>query len=526
MHWAHHAAQKLSENNTSQVCASGITPSGDFHIGHIREILTAEMIHRACLDIGLESKYIFIVDSMDPLRRVYDFLSPSYEKYIGTPLAFIPAPDKNGEPSKNGKNYAEYFLNPFLESLKKIGVFPEVIMNHQVYADGRFAEKIDAAIIKKEHIREIIENISGRELSTDWFPYSPIGSDGSMDGVKVTGYEKPYVYWTDRLGIEGKSNITKAEGKLPWRIDWAARWGIHAITSEPAGKDHGSSGGSYDTGIPICRLLGSEPPKKMVYEWIQLKGMGPMSSSKGVTIGPVEALDLVPPQILRYVIARSKVNRHIDFDTGATLFETADEYERLLLEMTTDEIDGMTRRQKIAKETNIGALNLSQINRGENPQESFGGVSFRHLSLLAQIKSKYEDVWKSLNNSGHIDNKPNKILIERLERMRNWIDGPHFPENSKIVIHKTITAEAVENINSNQIEFIVLFRKKINDCAWNEKEIGNLIRSISKKSGISAKECYASLYWLMLGKHNGPRIASIISEVGIDHMTSLIDSSF
>ena len=70
MHWAHHAAQKLSENNTSQVCASGITPSGDFHIGHIREILTAEMIHRACLDIGLESKYIFIVDSMDPLRRV------------------------------------------------------------------------------------------------------------------------------------------------------------------------------------------------------------------------------------------------------------------------------------------------------------------------------------------------------------------------------------------------------------------------------------------------------------------------
>ena len=71
-------------------------------------------------------------------------------------------------------------------------------------------------------------------------------------------------------------------------------------------------------GIPICRLLGSEPPKKMIYEWIQIKGMGPMSSSKGVTIGPVEALELVPPEILRYIIARSKVNRHIDFDTGDT----------------------------------------------------------------------------------------------------------------------------------------------------------------------------------------------------------------
>ena len=74
MHWADHTAQRLSQKNDSQVIASGITPSGEFHIGHLREILTAEMIHRACIDAGIKSEYIFIVDSMDPLRRVYDFL--------------------------------------------------------------------------------------------------------------------------------------------------------------------------------------------------------------------------------------------------------------------------------------------------------------------------------------------------------------------------------------------------------------------------------------------------------------------
>ena len=109
MHWADHTAQRLSEKSDSQVIASGITPSGEFHIGHLREILTAEMIHRACLDSGEKSKYIFIVDSMDPLRRVYDFLSPSYQKYIGVPLAFIPAPDSNGEPDKKrGSYYSTY----------------------------------------------------------------------------------------------------------------------------------------------------------------------------------------------------------------------------------------------------------------------------------------------------------------------------------------------------------------------------------------------------------------------------------
>ena len=75
MHWADFRAQRLSERDVPQVIVSGITPSGEFHIGHLREILTAEMIHRACLDAGLDSRYVFIVDSMDPLRRVYDLLN-------------------------------------------------------------------------------------------------------------------------------------------------------------------------------------------------------------------------------------------------------------------------------------------------------------------------------------------------------------------------------------------------------------------------------------------------------------------
>ena len=268
-------------------------------------------------------------------------------------------------------------------------------MNHETYEKGLFAEYIDSAITKRDEIRAIIQQISGRELPPDWFPYNPRGSDGSMDGVTVTGYEKPYVLWRDSSGNEGKSDIRKAHGKMPWRIDWAARWAIHGITCEPAGKDHGAAGGSYDTGIPICSLLGGSPPDKIVYEWIQLKGMGPVSSSSGLTIGPMEALSLVPPEILRYVIARSKINRHIEFDTGSALFQTADEYERLVSNPDQDE-EGMSKRQLVAAETQRGAIRLSQVNPESDPMDSVGGVSFRHLSMLAQIKSSDADVWLSL----------------------------------------------------------------------------------------------------------------------------------
>tara|TARA_B100000575_G_scaffold66637_1_gene51279 strand:+ start:18173 stop:19741 length:1569 start_codon:yes stop_codon:yes gene_type:complete len=510
MHWADFRARKLSERETPQVIVSGITPSGEFHIGHLREILTAEMIHRACLDAGLDSRYVFIVDSMDPLRRVYDFLSDEYEQYIGVPLAFIPAPNQDGTPSNGDTSYAEFFLGPFLEALTEIGVFPEIVMNHETYENGEFAEKIDLAIRKRKEIREVIMNVSGRDLPEDWFPYSPRGMDGSMDGVTVTSYEHPYVFWDDENGVSGKSDIRRADGKMPWRLDWAARWIIHGVTCEPAGKDHGAAGGSYDTGIPICELLGGSPPDKIVYEWIQLKGMGPMSSSSGITIGPMEALSLVPPEILRYVIARSKIGRHIEFNTGGALFEIADEYERLLTKPDSGEI---TKRMETRRETREGALKMSQVIRGSDPMESFAGVSFRHLAMLAQIKSSDEEVWRSLRKSNHITGNPGESIVNRLSKMRNWVESEHFPEDARINIQTEISEEVRRKITDGQASFLKLLSDNLGNCEWLENSITDVIRSSINTSEINGKEAFSGIYLALLGSDHGPRASSLIAEM-------------
>ena len=524
MHWADHTAQVLKKKGGSQVVASGITPSGEFHIGHLREILTAEMIHRACLDSGMKSRYIFIVDSMDPLRRVYDFLGDSYGKYIGHPLAYIPAPNDDGEPGSTDMSYADFFLRPFLEALKHIGVEPEVVMNHETYENGDFAEAIDSAIKNMDEIYNIIETISGRSLPSNWFPYNPLGSDGSMDEVTVTGYEFPYVSWIDRHGVEGSSDIRKGEGKLPWRIDWAAKWATHGISCEPAGKDHGAAGGSFDTGIPICKILGGNPPDKMVYEWIQLKGMGPMSSSKGVTIGPMEALALVPAEIMRFVIARSKVNRHIEFNTGEALFEIADEYERLVSNPPKS-VEGETRRMEVARETNLGAIRLSQITRGSEPSDSIAGVSFRHLSMLAQIKSDDDEVWSSLKRTGHLEGEANEALRQRLSRMRNWIEGPHFPQDSRITVRNPSEDRGPSNLEEGQMDFLNSLVGGLRECQWDEGSIEVTIRAAASESLAPLKECYSSLYLSIIGKDRGPKIASIIAEIGRDDVIELISSN-
>ena len=219
------------------------------------------MISRAAKNAGLDVDFIFIVDDADPLRKVYPFLHEEYSKFIGHQIGSIPAPDKEGKPDinsfeKGGISYADYFLNPFLEALGKIGVKPRIIKNLNSYQSGKFNDVSKIACDKAEEIKEIIERVSGRELPEKWFPWSPLDSKGSLEGVEVTGYDFPLVYWKDSHGVEGESDITKGEGKLPWRIDWPAKWAWIGVTCEAFGKDHGAAGGSYSTGREICQLFG------------------------------------------------------------------------------------------------------------------------------------------------------------------------------------------------------------------------------------------------------------------------------
>ena len=249
-----------------------------------------------------------------------------------------------------------------------------------------------------------------------------------------------------------------------------------------------------------------------------------MSSSSGLTVGPMEALSLVPPEILRYVIARSKINRHIEFDTGGALFRTADEYERLVSNPTQVD-EGMTKRQLVAAQTQVGAIRLSQVEPGSDPRESIGGVSFSHLSMLAQIKSSDEDVWGSLNRSGHIQGEPSNSLVVRLARMRNWIGGAHFPTDAKIEIKKSISDEARGNLGVEGRKFLSSLSSLLSECEWSDEEINAAIANACESTGIPRRSGYSSLYWALIGRSYGPKASSLLSEMDREGVLSLLGSA-
>lgn len=500
MHWADAFVKELEGKQT---VSTGISPSGDIHVGNMREILTGYFIHRAFQDSGKESRFIYLCDDIDPLRKVYPFLDKGkYEQHVGKPLSMIPAPEGEG-------TYSEYFLKPFLQTLEKINVKVEVLRSTQLYEQGIFADAIDTVMNRAGEIREILERVSGRDLAEDWAPYNPLCSEcGRITTTKVTGYEKPFVEYTCKCGHSGRSDIRKAEGKMPWRVEWPVKWHVLGVTVEPFGKDHGAAGSSYDTGKEIIEKLFNKPaPGYIIYERILLKGAGAMHSSKGNTVSAADFVQYAPAEIIRFLIARSQPGRHINFDPGMGLLSLVDEYERFRnvfygLEKATNEDDARTYELSRFKE--------------ETP-DNF--VSFRHLIMLVQIYPTESQLLAALQRSGYGEETLSDYLLNQVTVANAWLEkyGPDqvkfhlLPENSPITLN-----EQEKNLSKT-------FLETMTDIEWTPEGIHNSVHEIIKNQGLEPKAGFAVFYRILIGKERGPRLGYFLSNFDRDSLKKRLE---
>lgn len=479
IHWADVIAEKLLEREVEHRIATGISPSGHIHLGNLREMMTADAVRRAVLDKGGIAKITYIADTFDPLRRLYPFLPKSYEKYIGMPLSEIPDPEGCHE------SYSEHFLTPFLESVEVLGIDMEVEKADMMYKEGRYATEIRIALDNRDKISRIMSEVTGRELEVDWYPFMPFCEKcKSINSAKVTGYDDRWIYYKCGCGNEGKASYSGG-GKLSWRVDWAARWRILNITCEPFGKDHAASGGSYDTGVRLAReVFGIEPPFPIVYEWIHLKGVGAMKSSKGIVVPVKELVDTLPPEIVRFIIIRSKPERHIEFDPS-TLLELIEDFEK-------------------AVEEGDRSTELSMVT-----DTQYSNVPFKHIIVVGQIaKWELEKVLEMLERTGYQITEVVRSDVERkMSYAKKWL-RKYAPE--RLVFEIT---EDVPTLKDEEKVFLNEFSKNMSD-EMGADEIHQLVYDVATNMGLKPKKAFGTIYKVILGKTYGPRIGYFLKSLG------------
>src|SRR3954471_4640297 len=85
------------------VVSSGVSPSGTYHLGTLREVLTAEAVAWELRRRGRQARHLHIVDDLDVFRKVPVNVPPEFKEHLGKPLADVPAPDGSAE------SYADYY---------------------------------------------------------------------------------------------------------------------------------------------------------------------------------------------------------------------------------------------------------------------------------------------------------------------------------------------------------------------------------------------------------------------------------
>ena len=504
VHWADVVAEKLNDIAKKHVLATAITPSGPIHVGNLREVMTTDAVYRALKERGVEARLIYIGDTFDPLRKVYPFLPSSYEKYVGMPLSEIPCPC--GE----HKSYANHFLEPFLDSLKEVGILPEIYYAHELYKRGIYNDSIKVALDNAGKIRKIITRIAKRELPSSWMPFNiKCQKCNKLEG-EIISYEYPYAdYKCKSCKNEGKVDLREGGvGKLPWRVDWPARWKIFNVTFEAFGKDHAASGSSWDTGKVIVKeIFNYEPPMPLVYEFIHLKGMGAMHGSTGVAVSAEEVLKMIPAEVLRFLFMKYEPNRHIEFDTGFGLLDLVDEYDRY--ERAYFEGDTSIKDVKRVYE-------LSQPYKKAERTPTY--IPYRHLAIVAQIGRNFDEVLEILKRKHDLQKFDIERLKERYEKICYWLSH-YAPEEIKFEVQRE--APKIE-LNDRQREFLTALKEKFEGIEWEAEKIHTTIHETAKEKGMSAKEAFELVYILMLAKKRGPRAGYFLQSLGREFVVKRI----
>jgi len=514
MHWADVLADELLKEDKKHVLATGITPSGPIHIGNMREILTTDAVYRSLIKKGGNGELIYVADDFDPLRKVYPYLPKSYEKYVGMPISDIPCPcDKH-------KSYADHYLISFLNSLKEIGVEPHIYRANDMYKNGDYNKAIQKAMDNTDRIKEIIQKISKRELPKGWIPFNiRCGKCKKITTAKAVLYEYPTIEYKCDCGYEGEVDIRKGGvGKLPWRVDWPARWKMLGVTFEPFGKDLGTVGGARDTGEKIVQeIYGYPAPKYTVYEFIMLKGKGAMHSSKGTALSAGEMLYMTPPKVLRFLLMNNQPGKHLMFDSGLGLLNLVDEYDKQ--ERVYFGKEEETKGMKDLKKT----YELSQPY--SIPKTIPYQLPYRHLVALAQIGKKWDDVKKILLRTGQIPKDLSKQdeehLKQRTEHVRYWLDN-FAPDMVKFEVKKKLPKLS---LTEEQMKFLLTLKEKLHLTDWEAEKIHNIIYDISEKEKIPIKIAFKTIYQIILGREKGPRAGFFLSNLDKDFVIKRVEEA-
>lgn len=489
----------------------GIGISGIPHIGHIGDSSRSYAVTLALRAQGYNSELIAFADDKDGLRKVPVGLPDSLSEYLGFPVRDIP------DPFKCHDNFADHMVGLFLEALEVCGIEYRLISAYESYGKGVFNKEIETILTNAKQAGEIIKEEVGQEKFEEKLPYFAIcrncGRIYTTNAYEFLPKENKVLYrcegmevkgqWFKGCGHEGEADFTKGEGKLVWKVEFAARWKALDIRFEPYGKDIAASVRVNDR---ICReILGFEPPMHAQYEMFLDKSGKKISKSAGNVFTPQVWFQYGSPQsLLLLMLKRFVGTRSLSVTDIPQYMNELDDLEDIYFgkKVLPDK-----REQAKLK----GLYEYCWVLKP--PKKPSVHVPYNIIVYLAKVApkgSETEYIAQKLREYGYIKDDALDGLERRIEYAFNWIRD--FEE---------ITETAIELSPQETIAIKALIQtlEKTDD----ENEIQTAIFTIARENNIKPAQFFKTLYTILLGAPQGPRLGPYIISMGKQNVIAALN---
>ena len=504
-------ADKIAESSQrEELVNDSKTPSGRVHVGSVRGVVIHDVLYRALKRAGKPVKFTYGVDDYDAFDTVPQYLDQEkFAPYLGYPLCNVPSPDEKKS------DYAKYFMGEFLEVFDYLGVRPEIYYLRDLYRSGKLNSYIDKFLQNAQIIREVYRDVSKAERPDNWYPFQVVCENcGKIATTVTTDYNGSEVFytceenatdWVKGCGHQGWISPFDGNGKLPWKVEWVAKWDLVGVTMEMAGKDHSQKGGSRDVANAIYRrVFKQKPPFHSPYEFILVNGTK-MSSSKGIGSSAKNMAELLPPEILRFLMLRTQPKTVINFapnyETITRLFR---DYDNLL----NTYVQQQQKNNDVELDKSLLPLFYAQLDEEIKPYHTFdlstliSLLQVPHLDLKAEIEKRAEtDLtdydWSKIN--------------ERIAVAKKWL-ADYADEEDKLVIYFDHVPETAKQLTEEQIRYLSQLKEYLTNWdTWTGEELQTALFTVTKELGIKPNVAFPAVYYSFLGKDKGPKAGYLFS---------------
>ncbi len=485
------------------------TASGRVHVGSMRALALHAAISERLTEAGISNVFKYEINDFDPMDGLPVYLDAAvYKEHMGKPLLNIPSPDSSLAP-----NFAEYFAKEYIQAIHDAGFTPELYRASELYLSGRMNGAIRTALQKAAIIRKIYKEVSGADRPDTWLPISVIcencGKVGTTKATEFDGEKVKYacyptaVKWAEGCGHTGSVSPFDGKAKLPWKVEWAAKWMVVGVDVEGGGKDHYSKGGARDVARRISEEVFEYPEPFGIANEFFLVGGRKMSSSKGEGSSAREVVDLLPPQIFRLTLFGKDMNQQINFDpAGDTIPVLFDTYDKLAEKYWSGIVDDDSRLFEYVHSPSEREILKSRKRFLPRFSQIAFLVQMPHLDLQSEItRLKGEELTPLDIEEYELRAKYALIWLEKAaaDEYRFSLATQSVPE----------TAKNLSPEQKSALSDLLVFLE--NHEKLTGLELHTELHEIRKRHNLEPKVFFGAIYQAFLGKDHGPKVGWFLS---------------